>query len=107
MKRGDIISVSLPRNYGKPRPALVVQSDIFRHLDSVTVLPLTSETLDAGDCRVSLEPTQANGLRETSHVMIDKTSSVPKVKTGPVIGHVSPSDMAAVNRSLALFLGFG
>jgi mRNA interferase MazF len=106
MKRGDIISVSLPRDYGKPRPALVIQSDAFRHLHSVTVLPLTSEILDAETCRITIEASRQNGLRRRSQVMVDKASTLPRLKTGPVVGRLSTSEMAAVNRALALFFGF-
>jgi len=106
MTRGDIISVSLPRDYGKPRPALVIQSDLFSYLHSVTVLPLTSEILQAEACRVTIEASQENGLRKQSQVMVDKASSLPRSKAGPAIGHLSATEMAAVNRALALFLGF-
>ena len=29
MKRGDLVTIALQGDYGKPRPALVVQSDLF------------------------------------------------------------------------------
>lgn len=106
MKRGDIISVSLPRDYGKPRPAVVIQSDLFSHLDSVMVLPLTSEILNAEAGRVTVEVSPDSGLRKRSQVMIDKASTVPRLRTGPVVGHLSPTEMTAVNRALASFLGF-
>lgn len=106
MKQGDLISVSLPGDYGKPRPALVVQSDIYEHLSSVTVLPLTSHILSAEACRVTVEASEQNGLRQISQVMVEKASTLPRAKAGPVIGRLSITDMAAVNRALAVFLGF-
>lgn len=106
MKRGDLISVALARDYGKPRPAIVVQSDGFEHLQSVTVVPLTSHSLSLEVFRVMLEPTEENGLRLPSQVMIDKIAALPLAKTGRLIGRVSDADMDRVNRALAVFLGF-
>jgi mRNA interferase MazF len=106
MKRGDLTSVSLPGDYGKPRPALIVQSDIYRHLQSVTVLPLTSNTLSPEACRVTVQPSKENGLRQTSQIMVEKVASISRLKAGPVIGHLSDDDMNAVDRALAIFLGF-
>ncbi len=106
MRQGDIISVSLPGDYGKPRPALVVQSDIFEHLNSVTVLPLTSHILSAEPCRVTVEASEQNGLRQISQIMVEKASTLPRGKAGPVIGRLSVTDMAVVNRALAVFFGF-
>jgi mRNA interferase MazF len=106
MKRGDLISVSLPGDYGKPRPALVIQSDIYEHLNSVTVLPLTSNILSTEACRVVVTMSEVNGLRQDSQVMVEKAATLPRSKAGPVIGRLSATDMSAVSRALALFLGF-
>lgn len=105
MKRGDLISVVLAGDYGKPRPALIVQSDVFDYIGSVTVLPLTSDEIDAKDCRIALYPTMDNGLRRTSYVMIDKTSTIPRSKVGYIIGHITDIEMAAVTRMFARFCG--
>jgi mRNA interferase MazF len=106
MKQGDLISVSLPGDYGKPRPALVIRSDIYEHLNSVTVLPVTSNVLSTEGCRVAVEMSEENGLRQVSQVMVEKASTLPRSKAGPVIGRLSATDMSAVNRAVALFLGF-
>lgn len=105
MTYGDLITVSLRGDYGKPRPALIVQSNRYAHLNSVTVLPLTSHLTDSEPCRVMIEPSSMNGLRERSMVMVDKAATVAREKTGPAIGSLSTDDMAAVNRALAIFLG--
>jgi mRNA interferase MazF len=105
MRRGDLISVVLVRDYGKPRPAIIVQSDEFQ-LDSITVVPLTSDRLSLEVFRVRLEPSDANGLRQKSQVMIDKMTTLPRAKTGSLIGRVSDEDMALLDRALAAFLGF-
>ncbi|WP_216638485.1 type II toxin-antitoxin system PemK/MazF family toxin [Endozoicomonas arenosclerae] len=43
MKRGDVVTVVIKGDYGKPRPAHILQSDLFDQHPSVTVLPITSE----------------------------------------------------------------
>ena len=106
MMHGDLISVSLRGDFGKPRPALIIQADRYAHLNSVTVLPLTSDLLNTEPCRVVVDPTLQNGLHERSQVMVDKAATVLREKTGPVMGRLSPDDMTAVNRALAIFLGF-
>ncbi|ACE99567.1 type II toxin-antitoxin system PemK/MazF family toxin [Rhodopseudomonas palustris] len=105
MKRGDLVTVAFSGDYGKPRPALVIQSDGFDDLASVTVLPLTSHLLDTRRTRILVLPTKENGLRSPSSIMIEKIGSLARRKVGPVIGSLSTDDMAAVNRALAIFLG--
>jgi mRNA interferase MazF len=106
MNRGDLASAVLPGPYGsKPRPVLVIQSDEFRNLHSVTVLPLTSEVLPVQVFRVTVEPTSENGLIERSQIMVDKAHTLPRHRLGYVFGRAADKDMMAVNRALALFLG--
>ena len=100
------MTISLPGNYGKPRPALVIQSDLFDSHPSVTVLPVTSELRDLPLFRVRIEPGKSNGLRALSEVMVDKTHTVAREKVGSRIGQLEDEAMMAVNRALATFLGF-
>src|SRR5438094_6705853 len=104
MKRGDIVTVALPGAYGKPRPALVIQSDLFDEHPSVTILPVTSEIRDTPLFRITVDSTADNGLAKTSQAMVDKTQTVPREKIGARIGHLDESTMFSVNRALALFL---
>ena len=106
MKRGELVTLVLPGGYGKPRPALWVQSDLFDAHPSVTVLPVTSELRNAPLFRIRVEPTTANGLRIVSEIMVDKAHTVPHEKVGRVIGRLEDETMSAVNRALATFLGF-
>ena len=71
MKRGDIVAVSLQGDYGKPRPALIVQSNLLTELESVVLCPITSDVRDAA-FRITVDPDNANGLRVLSQVMVDK-----------------------------------
>jgi len=81
----------------------VVQADIYSHLSSVTVLPLTSEILDVKTCRITIEPSRLNGLLLRSQIMVDKASTLPRFRAGPAIGRLTAPEMAAVTRALALF----
>ena len=106
MRRGDLITVALQGEHGKPRPALVIQSDLFAQLTStVTVALLTSTALDVPLIRVPLEPSETNGLRTRSYVMIDQIFSARTRRVGRVFGRLSDTDLLAVNRALALFIG--
>jgi mRNA interferase MazF len=106
MKRGDLVTVVLPGAYGKPRPAVVVQSDAFEKMESITFLPLTGEILPKQVFRVTVSPTAANGLQAQSQVMADKCSTLPLAKVGAVFGRLDDDDMNAVHRALALYLNF-
>lgn len=106
MRRGDLVTIALTGDFGKPRPALVVQSDQFAGTGSVTVLLLSSTLLDAPLIRLDIEPSPENGLRQPSQIMIDKPMTVKRERVGAVFGHLGDSDMVAVTRALAVFLGF-
>ena len=105
MKRGDLVTIALRGDYGKPRPALVIQSDFFDAHPSVTVLPLTSELRDAPLFRITVEPDGANGLRKPSQIMIDKAVTVARTKVGASFGSLDTHAMLEISRRLAIFLG--
>jgi mRNA interferase MazF len=106
MKRGDLVTVILPGAYGKPRPAVIVQSDRYEAMESVTFLPMTSEVLPKQVFRIIVIPTDANGLQTQSQVMADKCSTLPLTKVGVVLGRLDDAVMAQIDRALAAFLGF-
>ena len=105
MKRGDVVTVALQGDLGKPRPALVIQSDLFGAHPSVTILPVTSDLRATPLFRIHVDPTPDNGLSKPSQVMVDKPQSVGRDKIDTVVGHVDDAAMLAVNRALAVFLG--
>jgi mRNA interferase MazF len=105
MRRGDLVTIALQGNYGKPRPALVVQSDLFSEHPSVVILPVTSELRNTPLFRVLITPSETNGLSKTSEVMIDKMQTVPRDKVGEVFGRLAQEDMLSINRLLAVFIG--
>ena len=99
------MTVALRGDYGKPRPALIIQADQFANLGSVVILPLTSTMVEAPLLRLSVEPSSDTGLRNTSQIMLDKPMTVKADKIGSAFGHLDDAAMVSVNRSLALFLG--
>ncbi|MGF9562677.1 type II toxin-antitoxin system PemK/MazF family toxin [Neorhizobium sp. BT27B] len=103
MKRGDLVSVALAGDFGKPRPALVIQSDRFEGTGTVTLLLISSELVEASSIRLTVEPTPENGLHKTSQVMIDKAMSVKRETLGPVFGRINDETMLQVTRALAVF----
>lgn len=105
MKRGDVVTVALQGDLGKPRPALVIQSDLFDLHPSVTILPVTSDLRATPLFRIAVNPTPDNGLNKPSQVMVDKPQSVARDKIGAVVGRLDDAAMLAVNRALAVFLG--
>jgi mRNA interferase MazF len=106
MRRGDIVTVAIKGDAGKPRPALVVQADeLFGDLPTVVVLPLTSALADLPLTRVNLEPSAANGLRAASQIMVSRPQSALREKIGGVIGRADDAAMLDVSRKLALLLG--
>ncbi len=106
MKRGEIWSVAAPSDYtGKPRPAVIVQSDDFEPIGSVVICPFTSNETEASFFRPLIETSAANNLAVPSRLMIDKLSAVPKSRLGKRIGRLSGADMLRLNRALMVFLG--
>ena len=105
MQRGDVVTVALQGDTGKPRPALVIQADRFATTITVIILPLTGTLLDLPLLRVTLEPSEANGLHQSSQIMIHRPQIVARDKIGGVIGHLDQATMSAVGRLLALVLG--
>jgi len=103
VRRGDVVTVALPGDYGKPRPALLIQSDLFDGHPSLTVLPITSHLVDAPLLRIAIGPEA--GLDHASQIQIDKAQTPRRERIGAVIGRVDDATLGAVNRALAVFLG--
>ena len=106
MRRGDLVLVAMPGDFGKPRPALVVQSDLFNEThSSITIAPVTSTIVDTPLFRVTVEPSRGNGLRLVSQIMVDKITTVRRQRVGQTIGRMEEEIMLRVSRGLALWLG--
>ena len=105
MKRGDIVTVVASGDYGKPRPAVVVQSDWLKGTASVLVALLTSSLADAPLYRLSLDPDATNGLKVPTQIMIDKILAIPRAKCGRAIGRLDEKAMIALNHMLSVVVG--
>jgi mRNA interferase MazF len=105
MRRGDLVTVAVQGDFGKPRPALIVQADAFADHATVTVFLVSSALVDAPLLRLTVQPDAANGLRRPSQVMIDKAMTIMRTKLGEAIGRLDGDAMIEVERRIAVFLG--
>lgn len=106
MKRGEVWTVAGGPDYaGKPRPAVILQDDAFDATASITICPFTTHSVDAPLVRLPIEPSDHNGLRVPSQLMIDKITTVSKAKCETRVGRLSDEDMVRINRAVLVFLG--
>ena len=105
MRRGDLVTIATQGDFGKPRPALVIQADQFSEQTSATVLPITGTLASAPLLRVTIQPSAENGLKKPSQVMVDKAMTVKREKVGSAFGRIDADALVAVERCLAVFLG--
>jgi mRNA interferase MazF len=106
MRRGDVVTVAATGNYGKPRPAVIVQTDALpaEHA-SVVVCQMTSEISDAPHFRLTIDPTESNGLRVRSQVMADQPVTIRRGRIGRRVGHLDDYDIGRLNIALAFVMG--
>jgi mRNA interferase MazF len=106
MRRGDVVTVAAAGDYGKPGPAVIVQTDALpsEHA-SVVVCQMTSEYSEAADFRVMVEPSEHNGLRVRSQVMADKPVTIRRERLGKPIGRLDDKDVVRLNIALAFVMG--
>ena len=106
MKRGELWSVAGGPDYGgKPRPVAILQDDRFSGTLSVTICPFTTNPTAAPLFRLSIDPSERNGLTTSSSLMVDKIMTVPKTKVGARIGRLDDADLIRLNRAVLVFLG--
>ncbi|WP_369680969.1 type II toxin-antitoxin system PemK/MazF family toxin [Acidithiobacillus thiooxidans] len=99
------MTIAMQGDFGKPRPALVIQANQFSEHNSVTVLPITSTIVAAPLLRLTVHPSAENGLQKPSQVMVDKTMTVKRDKVGPAFGRIDADALVEIERCLAVFLG--
>ena len=106
LSRGDVVTVAVSGDFGKPRPAVVVQSDVFpQERASVILCRMTSTLADAPDFRVTIAPSETNSLRSISQVMADKPVTVRRERLGARLGRLDARDVRRLNRALAFCMG--
>jgi mRNA interferase MazF len=105
MKRGEVWTVSGGGYAGKPRPAVIVQDGRFDATASITVCVFTTDDTDAPLFRLPVRPSENNGLRSDSRLMVDKITTVAKERIGEQIGQLDNADMMRLNQAIMVFLG--
>ena len=105
MKRGDVVSVAWTGDYGKPRPSVVIQSDILDDGDTVLVCQMTSTLQSASLRRVTIIPDETNGLRKPTQIIAEKIFAVRRDKVGAHIGRLDQAALTQLNEALAMVTG--
>ena len=106
MRRGDLVIVAAAGDYGKSRPAVIVQTDAFPGTSaSVVICQLTSALVEAADFRIMIDPSESNGLRARSQVMANKPVTVRRARIGQSIGRLNEGDLGRLNAALAFVMG--
>lgn len=106
MKRGEIYVAAARGAYtGKPRPVVIVQDDRFDSTPSITVCPLTTRVVSAPIVRLEVVPSNRNGLAHTSHMMIDKLTTMPRANISDRLGQLDAPDLIRLDRAVLVFLG--
>lgn len=102
---GAIVLVAGPDDSAsKPRPAVVVQADLFAEHATVTLCPLTSVTGGEALFRVAISPQEHTGLPVECEVQVDRITSVRRHRIVKVIGHASATRMEQVDQALRRWL---
>lgn len=105
MRRGDFVTVVVAGDYGKPRPAIVIQSDFIAETDSVLVCLLTTTHRNAPFYRLPIPVLPDTGLREPSQIMVDKIMAIRRDRCSVPIGRAGPATMLSLGRLLAFVVG--
>jgi mRNA interferase MazF len=106
MKRGEIWTLAGGKDYaGEPRPVVILQDDRFDATASVTICVFTTNPTDAPLFRLAVEPSETNGLRVSSRLMVDKITTVSRTRIGTQLGRLEDQDMLRLNRAVLVLLG--
>lgn len=105
MKRYEIRWTALDPTRGsemaKTRPAVIVSLDVLnRHLDTVTVCPLTSQLHPAWRSRLQV---RCGG--RPAEIAVDQIRTVSKARLGGRIGSLSKGEAAALRRVITEMYG--
>ena len=105
IKRGDVVICAAPGDYGKPRPAVVVQSDLFNGThSSVAVCLITTHLQDAPLFRIPVPAGRMTGLKLESQVMVDKVIAIPRNKITGRAGALAAGPLKEIDNALRLCL---
>jgi len=106
MKRGDVVTCALAGDYGKPRPAVIIQSDLFNPTHaSIVVCPVTSHIVNAPLFRVDIPCDSKTGLKKESQIMVDKLTAIRADRIKNSIGSLNIKQRAELDKAVKLWLG--
>ena len=106
MRRGDVAIVVVPGDYGKPRPAVIVQTDRMNSAhDSIVVCLFSTSPVDAPFFRLPVRPTAESGVELPSQIMVDKIMALRRHRIRTIVGRLSEADILELDRALAFVLG--
>jgi mRNA interferase MazF len=106
MRRGDVVTVAVTGDYGKPHPVVIIQTDALPAENaSVVVCQMTSDCGDALDFRVTIDPSERKGLPVRSQVMADKPVTIRRERIGRHVGPLDDEDITRLNIALAFVIG--
>ena len=105
MQRGEIITVAMAGDYGKPRPAVVIQTDRVGITDTILVCLISSDLQDLPSIRIDVPATTGTGLERPSQIMVEKIFAVVKVKCRKRIGLIDAETQGVLNEALFMMIG--
>ncbi len=84
---------------------VIIQDDRFDATDSITVCAVTTDPTEAPLLRIPISADVMSGLRQSSSIMVDKITTMPRLKLGEKIGRLADEDIVALGRAIVVFLG--
>ena len=91
---------------GRPRPAVVVESDAMPPTEHVLVCPGTSYLVEAAEPRrVLVLPDESNGLRLPAQFQSDKVSPARRDRCGDIVGRLDSRSLSDLTMQLGELLG--
>jgi mRNA interferase MazF len=108
INRGEVVICAAPEDYGKPRPAVVVQSGLFNRTHScVVVCLITGHLEDALLFRIPIPVGGSTGLERPSQVIVDKVVAIPRNNITGRAGVLAAGSLKEMNTALRLWLELG
>ena len=106
LRRGDVVIIAEQgRLTGKPRPAVVIQSDDVNDLATRVTLALVGSTgPEAPDFRISVLPDPENGLMQPSRIMADRIVTIERASIDQQVGRIDPSSMRLLDTAIRRWL---
>lgn len=99
IRRGDVVvGVAKGAYFGRARPCVVIQANVYDHMDSVVVCPITTQVGFGYPMRVRLDV----GVIDTSEsdVQVDKLIAMPRDRIDKVIARLPAALLGTIDAAL-------